>query len=654
MQVTNLLSQQSGSTAPASAGPSLTPAFLGLIAIANAYLMDWTWARGAPIADLSALGGAVVLGLPLLRASWRSLRRGEVGINELVSLAFLAAFASGDYRTAGLVAFFMLMGEVVESRTAAGARAAIEALLRLAPTRARRLDDADGELEIPASELRPQDRIRVRPGDNIPADGRILAGASAVNQANLTGESLPVDKGAGDEVFAGSTNLTGVLEIRVTRAGEETTLGRVRELILAAEQTRLPISRLIDQYVGYYTPLVLVLGALVWAFTHDLNRVIATLVVSCPCAFVLATPTAMVAALAAASRLGILVKNVADFELAGRLNAFVFDKTGTLTTGRLGVCRLQPIGGFTPAELLRFAAGAEQFSTHPAARALGQLAEEAGVPLSGVQDFREAAGRGVSASVDGHHVLVGRATWLRDQGVPPGFETGPDLAEAAGYSLVFVAVDGQAAGWIALQDRVRAESAETVAALHALGVRRSALVSGDRSPVAERVAAEVGLDTFVGDCLPQDKVAFVEQLKQQGLRVAVVGDGVNDAPALAAGNLGIAMGAAGSDVAIQSASIALLNSDLRRLPFLLRLSRAARDTIHQNFLVGLGFIAGGIALAMLGRINPVVAALLHNAGSLIVVFNSARLVRQGEEFEPHQADAIPGPTAGPQSVPIPA
>lgn len=662
MQVSSLLGQQSDKTDDLPGqNPDLTLAFVGLLGIANAYVVGWLWSRGAAVASFSALIGAVLLGYPLIRNSWESLRRGEVGINELVSIAFLAAFCSGDYRTAGMVAFFMLVGEAVETRTAAGARAAIESLLRLAPTRARRLGSDGSETEIPAAELHAGDRIRIRPGDNIPADGVIFSGSSAINQANLTGESLPVDKASGDEVFAGSTNLTGLLDVHVTRAGEDTTLGRVRELILAAEQTRLPISRLVDQYVGYYTPLVLVLGALVWAFTHDLNRVIATLVVSCPCAFVLATPTAMVAALAAASRLGILVKNVADLELAGRINAVVFDKTGTITSGVLAVSRMGPATGFTPAELLLYAAAAEKFSTHPTARALVRLAAEAGVAIPDPVDFSEMAGRGVSASINGRQVLVGRSAWLEERGVSGRVEA--EIQEVAGYSLVYVAVDGVAAGWIAMQDRIRDESSEVIATLASQGIRRTALVSGDRRAVVERVAGEVGLGEVAADCLPKDKVTFVANLKRQGFRVAVVGDGVNDAPALAAGDLGIAMGAAGSEVAIKSASIALLNSDLRRLPFLFDLSRAARATIGANFLIGVAFIVGGLALAMLGKINPVVATVLHNAGSLLVVFNSARLIRQGEDAPQtahapirteSRSPAMSGPAAAPWLAPQPA
>jgi Cd2+/Zn2+-exporting ATPase len=412
-------------------------------------------------------------------------------------------------------------------------------------------------------------------------------------------------------------------------------LGRVRELILAAEKTKLPIVRIMDEYMGFYTPLVLVIGALVWAFTHDLSRVVSAFIVSCPCAFVLATPTAIVAALSVAARLGILIKNVADIELAARINAFVFDKTGTLTTGKLAVSRLAPLGEITPTELLRVAASAEKYSNHPAAKALVQLAGEAGVPLVEATDFSETAGRGIQARLDGASVVIGRAQWLRDNGVNSGFLDSVDLNEAEGWSLIFVGRDKQCLGWVGLQDQTRAEAKESLAELKLNGVRRVAMVSGDRQPVVGRVAREIGCEEFVGDCLPQNKVDFVRQTRAKGYRVAVVGDGVNDAPALAAGDLGIAMGAAGSEVAIHSATIALMNNDLRRLPFLLRLSRETRRVINQNVMLGICFVIGGLFLAAMKYISPILAAMLHVAGSLLVVLNSFRLVRQGEELEPH-------------------
>jgi len=611
----------------------LWQAVLGVVFVLNAFIVDWLFAQGDTVASASAFIGAIILGYPIVVTAVKDLRVGRLSINELVAIAVLAAFSSGDYKVAGVVAFFMLTGEIIETRTAEGARASIESLIKLTPTKARRIKKDGSEEEVAASELAIGDVIRIRPGDNVAADGIIVSGQGSFNQATITGESLPVDKKSGDEVFAGTQNLTGVLEIKVSRAGEDTTLGRVRELILASEKTKLPIMKIVDQYMGFYTPLVLVIGALVWAFTHDLTRVIAVFVVSCPCAFILATPTAMVAALSAAARLGILIKNVADIEAAAKINAFVFDKTGTLTTGQLAVSRLVPIGEIKQSELLRVAASAEKYSNHPTARALAQIAGEAGVPLAEPQNFAETAGRGVKAEVGGAKVLVGRAQWLKDNGVSEDFAKSVDLKETEGWSLIFVARDGKCIGWVGLQDQTRAEAKESLAELKEAGVRRIAMVSGDRQAVATRVAAEIGCEEAKGECLPQNKVEFVRAVKAKGYRVAVVGDGVNDAPALAAGDIGIAMGAAGSEVAIHSATIALMNNDLRRLPFLVKLSRSTRAVINQNFMFGVVFIIVGWTVTVSGYIGPIAASILHVIGSLIVVFNSARLVRKGEELE---------------------
>ena len=623
----------------------LWQAVLGVVFVLNAFIVDWLFAQGGTVASASAFIGANILGYPIVVTAIKDLRVGHLSINELVAIAVLAAFASANYKVAGVVAFFMLIGEIIETRTAEGARASIESLIKLTPTKARRIKKDGSEEEVAASELTIGDVIRIRPGDNIAADGLIVSGQGSFNQATITGESLPVDKKSGDEVFAGTQNLTGVLEIKVSRAGEDTTLGRVRELILAAEKTKLPIMKIVDQYMGFYTPLVLVIGALVWAFTHDLNRVIGFLVISCPCAFILATPTAMVAALSAAARLGILIKNVADIEAAAKINAFVFDKTGTLTTGELAVSRLMPLGETKPAELLRFAASAEKYSNHPTARALAQIAGEAGVPLAEPQNFAETAGRGVKAEVGGAKVLVGRAQWLKENGVTEDFVKSVDLKETEGWSLIFVARDGKCIGWVGLQDQTRAEAKESLAELKEAGVRRIAMVSGDRQAVATRVAAEIGCEEAKGECLPQNKVEFVRAVKAKGYRVAVVGDGVNDAPALAAGDIGIAMGAAGSEVAIHSATIALMNNDLRRLPFLVKLSRSTRAVINQNFMFGVVFIIVGWTTTVSGYIGPIAASILHVVGSLIVIFNSARLVRKGEELEHFHSETEETPRA---------
>ncbi len=660
MQVTSLLTRQEHTHAEGESCSScghdhdhehapvrLWQTLIGVVFVLNAFIVDWLFKQGHTVASASALIGAVILGYPIVWTAIQDIRKGILSINELVAIAVLAAFASGDYKTAGVVAFFMLMGEIIETRTAEGARASIESLIKLTPTKARRITP-QGEEEVAAKDLAIGDVIRIRPGDNVAADGVIQSGQGSFNQATITGESLPVDKKPGDDVFAGTQNLTGVLEIKVSRAGTDTTLGRVRELILAAEKTKLPIMKIVDQYMGFYTPLVLVIAALVWAFTgkeHGLNNVISVIIFSCPCAFILATPTAMVAALSAAARLGILIKNVADIEAAAKINAFVFDKTGTLTTGELAVSRLAPLEGVTPAELLRVAAAAEKYSNHPTAKALVQLAAEAGVSLPEPKDFAETAGRGVKAAVDGAKVLVGRAQWLKDNGVTGDFLKSVDLNETEGWSLIFVAKDGHCIGWVGLQDQTRAEARESLAELKESGVRRVAMVSGDRQPVATRVGREIGCEEARGECLPQNKVEFVRGIKAKGYQVAVVGDGVNDAPALTAGDIGIAMGAAGSEVAIHSATIALMNNDLRRLPFLVKLSRSTRTVINQNFLFGLAFIIGGMTLSALSYVPPVMAAAMHTVGSLIVVFNSARLVRKGEELEHYHPEPA-GPKPG--------
>ena len=455
----------------------LSRTLAGLVLVINSFLFEWLFDPGGPVAAASALLGAVVLGFPIIWVAAKDVRTGALNTNALVALAVIALFASAHYQEAGIVSCFMLLGQIIETRTAAGALASIHSLIKLTPTKARRVSGGE-EHEVAVHELGVGDLIRVRPGDNVAADGIIVNGQGSFNQATITGESLPVDKASGDEVFAGTVNLTGVLEIWVTRAGQNTTLGRVRDLILAAEKTKLPIVRIIDQYMGFYTPLVLAIGGLVWMFTHDLDRVVSVFIVSCPCAFVLATPTAMVAALSAAARLGILIKNVGDLELAAKINAFVFDKTGTLTTGKLAVSRLAPLGEVTPAELLRVAASVEQFSNHPTAKALVQLAGEAGVPLLQPTGFSEAAGRGVKADLNGDHVVIGRARWLQDNEVDANFLASVDLDEAEGWSLIFVARNQRCIGWVGLQDQTRDEAKESLAELKLSGVRRVAMVSG--------------------------------------------------------------------------------------------------------------------------------------------------------------------------------
>lgn len=604
----------------------------GGVLLINSWLAGFFYGSGSFNAEFLAMAGAILLGAPIVLHAIKSLIQKEMHMDELVALAIIAAFATQNYVTAGVVAFFMLLSQLIESRSALGARASIESLIKLTPTRASLIEKDGTEKEVKVSTLRPGDCIRVRPGDNISADGQIIKGLSSVNEATITGESLPVDKVPGTQVFAGTTNLTGALDIAVTKAGKDTTLGKVQSLIMQAEQTKIPIMRIIDTYVKWYTPTVLMIAGIVLFFTNDINRAITILVISCPCALILATPTAMVAAISASARLGILIKNVADLEIAGKMTAMVFDKTGTVTTGRLYVTKLTPAEGIDPAELLSVAASAEQMSKHPVARALQEVAKEANLTLSATDNFKETPGRGITTIVDSAKIILGRDTFLKENNINITTVAAPGLHEEQGFSTLYVAKNSRCIGWIGLQDKTRPEARQAVKELLDLGIKRITMLTGDRDEVANRVAAELGCTDFKAHCLPQDKLSIVEQIKTDGHTVAVVGDGINDAPALAAGDLGIAMGAAGSDVAINSASIALMSNDLKRLPFLVRLSRKTRGVINQNLCFGIIFIILGVAAAAAAWLPAIYAAVLHFVGSLIVVFNSARLVRFGEEL----------------------
>ncbi|MBN1943534.1 MAG: cation-translocating P-type ATPase [Phycisphaerae bacterium] len=616
--------------------------------VAGWVFSDYTTPDGQNLyRDWLALLGALLLGAPIVVHAIKELLHGHAHMDELVALAVVAALASLDFQAAGVVAFFLLLANLIETRTALGARASIESLIRLAPKQAVRVrDDGGGEEDVDPKDLRPGDVVRVRPGENIPADGQVLTGRTSVNQANVTGESLPVDKDAGDEVFSGTNNLSGAIDVKVTRAGEDTTLGRVKKLILQAEATRHPIMRLVDRYAGFYTPTILMIAATVLYFTRDGSRAVTMLVVACPCALVLAVPTAMVAALSCAARLGILVKDVSMLEVARDLTAFVFDKTGTLTTGELCVTRMMPAPNVDGADLLATAAATEQMSRHPVAQAVVAIGRKAKVDMPRPTHFEEISGLGVKATLEGHDVSIGRKNWLAEQGVSFACMADEKYAEPEGLSTLYVVRDGKVLGWVGLEDRTREEAKEAMQQLRNEGIRELAMITGDRWSVARRVAREMGCTEVQAEALPADKLQLVGAMRKQGRRVAVVGDGVNDAPALAAGDLSIAMGAAGSDVAINSANIALMNNDLRRLPFLIHLSRRTSAVIHQNLLFGVAFIIAFMVMAGLGKIPPVWGAILHTLGATVVIFNSARLVRLGEEL--HADDARSEETPAPK------
>jgi Zn2+/Cd2+-exporting ATPase len=573
--------------------------------------------------------GAVIAMVPILGAGIRGFlaRDPASTVDQLVSVALLAAVAVGDFETAILVPLVMAVGHFLEERSILGARAAIEGLKTLRPSVAAR-QRPSGEEIVAVGELRPGDEIVVRPGEAFPADGRVTRGHSAVDQSTMTGEAVAEEVAPGSRVFAGTVNLSGLLRVEVTDLAESTMLGRIVELLRAAEQAKAPVVRLIEQYTEYYLPAVLLGAAAVLAFTQDLRRAITILVVSCPCALVLASPSAMTAALAVASRLGVLIKSPRFLEGLGNVDTLILDKTGTVTMGRLEVVHVQPLDEHGAKDVLHLAAVCAAGSRHPVSQAI--LAAVGAVNANDADAIDEAPGRGVTARRNGSVIRLGSAAWLRESDLelpePPPSHAGP---------IVWVARDRHVLGCVLLADRPRPGSRDAIAAVRDLGVARTILMTGDRVDVAEPIARELGVDACLAGCLPEAKLAVVEGEKTSGRRVMVVGDGVNDALALNSADIGVAMGAMGSDVAVKSADVALMGTDLGRLPQMIRLAQNTRAVINQNVVFAIGSSLAVIALAGLGLIGPIVGAVVQNLAAFVVVVNSARLLR----FEPDDVGA---------------
>ncbi len=617
-------SASSPSSLPRPLAVRLVLVALGLVFLALSHVATWLRPDQSDVFSLWAMLGLGLAAIPVLFDSLTSLKADgfeatKYYMDQFVALAILACFAIGQYATGTIVAAILIVGQILEEHTTLGVEEAVNSLARLSRVKARRLSAAAAEDLIDAAALVPGDRVRLLPGDTVPADGTVGVGFTTVDQASITGESLPVDVTVGSPVYAGTTNLTGAIEFTVGSTGAATVIGRVTAIVEEAKTSRAPVMRLIDDYTRYYMPLVLILAGFVLFFTREVERAIAVVIVAMPCAFVLASPSAMVAALAVASRLGILVKSSRFFEAARSIDTVVFDKTGTLTTGRLRVVALRPAPGVSESDLLAAAAALEARSTHPVARAVLAAASDRALVVRPAVEVTEVPGRGVRSG----SLLAGRRSWLEELGLA----VPPDPADAAAASVLHVARDGRCLGAVLLADTLRPEAPSVVARLRALGVSEFVMLTGDRAPVAAAVARETGLPRFRADCLPEEKLAEVRALAAAGRRVLVVGDGVNDAPALAAGRLGVAMGAVGSDIAIKTADVALMGHDLRALTRFVALSDRTLRLINQNLLWGLAFIALFVALSALGVVSPIGAAVLHEVSAFFVIFNSARLLR---------------------------
>lgn len=570
----------------------------------------------------------VLCGIPIvLEALIGLITAFDIKADVLVSLALIAAVLIGEDFAAGEVAFIMQLGALLEDVTVARARAGIEKLVHLTPQTARLLLP-DGENIVPAEQVRVGDRLRVLPGESIPVDGVITSGQTSINQAVMTGESLPVDKTVGDEVSSGTVNQYGAFEMRATKVGEDSSIQRMIRLVQSADAGKARIVGQADRWATWIVVVALSAAALTWLITGEIIRAVTILVVFCPCALVLATPTAIMAAIGNATRHGFLVREGDALERLAAVRRIAFDKTGTLTYGTPRVVAVaSALAGLDRAGLYALAAGAEQLSEHPLGKAVvaGYREENSG-EIAPAESFEMLPGRGVSAVVDGRRVLAGNPQLLADHGVAVSPDAERQRLLEEGATMIYVAVDGVFAGYLALSDTLRAESAATIAALEAAGVR-PVLLTGDHESAAGAIAARLGIREVRAGCLPEDKLEEIGRWQRDGVHVCMIGDGVNDAPALKKADVGIAMGGVGSDIAVEAADIALVDDEVKELPHLMALSRRMMSTIRMNltFSMGLNFLA--IFLAMAGTLNPVVGALVHNAGSVAVILNSALLLK---------------------------
>ena len=575
-----------------------------------------------------AWAAVVLCGLPIiLEAIVGLVTAFDIKADVLVSIALVASLCIGETFAAGEVAFIMQLGGFLEEVTVARARAGIEKLVHLTPRTARVVEADGSEQVIPAEQVQVGQVLRVQPGETVPVDGVILSGQTSINQAVMTGESLPVDKGPGDEVSSGTMNQFGAFEMKAAKVGEDSSIQRMIRLVQSADAGKARIVGIADRWATWIVVIALTAAALTWLFTGEIIRAVTILVVFCPCALVLATPTAIMAAIGNATKHGFLVRQGDALERLAQVRRIAFDKTGTLTFGAPKVTAVEALG-MEKEELWALAASAELLSEHPLGRALvASYKKETGHAPQKPEDFAMLPGQGVTARVGDTRVAAGNEKLMEAQGaaLPPALKETAGARLDEGCTVIWLAVNGQAAGFVALADTLRPDTPDTIGKLRRLGVA-SVLLTGDNQNAARTVAAQAGVEDFRAGCLPQDKLEEIGRYQREGQPVCMIGDGVNDAPALKTAHVGIAMGGVGSDIAVEAADIALVDDEVKELPHLLALSRRMMLTIRCNLTFSMLLNFAAIILAITGVLNPVVGALVHNAGSVFVILNSAFLL----------------------------
>ena len=572
----------------------------------------------------------VISGIPLLYlAVWRVIHNpgvSKISSALLIVIAMFAAIAIGDLFAAGEVAFIMAIGALLEDATTNRARKGLKKLISLAPTQGRHVRDGKEEM-IPADQIRRGDVLRILPGETIPVDGTILSGETSVDQSIMTGESLPVDKGVGEEVFCGTINRFGSIDITATKVGEDSSLQKLIRMVQEAENKQAPMQRIADRAASWLVPVALLIAILAYVFTRNIVTAVTVLVVFCPCALVLATPTAIMAAIGQATKHGVIIKSGEALEKMGKVDTIAFDKTGTLTYGRLEVSDILSFEeNLTEEELLTLTASAEGRSEHPLGKAVVTRAKEAGLPLMEAQDFRMTAGRGISAEVAGRKLLCGNEKFLEENGIAidGSIRSALEKLRSEGKASILVAEGMRCVGVIALSDVLRPEARDMVSRLSAMHTR-TVLFTGDNQKAADYFARQAGISEVRAQLLPEEKVGSIEALRVSGRKVCMIGDGVNDAPALKTADVGVAMGSMGSDIAVEAADIALMGDDISKIPYLKRLSNATVRTIKLSITLSMCINFVAIVLSLLEVLNPTTGALVHNAGSCFVVLIAALL-----------------------------
>ena len=604
--------------------------FLSLcgIALGLSWIFKWIGFAPSSLPAAFAIVSLILGGYPILKSAVQTLLIPDLNVDTLVSIAAISATAVGAYHEAATVIFIMLLGEFLEGFTVGKTRKAIASLIQLSPKMAwvRRGEE---EIQVPIEDVKPNEVVIVKPGERIPVDGKIISGCASINQSTLTGESIPVEKDAGDKVYCGTFNETGSCEIEATQVADDTKLAQIKRLILEAQAEKSPTQRIMDRFSRYFIPAIILIALATFVITGEIIRAITILIVACPCALVLGTPTAVVAAIGNAARQGILIKGGVYLEQMGKLKTLLMDKTGTLTHGKPKVVDISAFGGIDEKEVLYWASIAEKRSEHPLARAVTEKAEELGQAIPHPQSFENFRGKGVKVQWDSKTIIVGSSEMMKGEGVEIP-ESGKGLLErkqSEGMTPLLIALDHRLLGIISIADTLRKGAKDAIDKIREQGVSEIWMLTGDSVLVADRIGRELGI-RYEAKLLPEDKVTSVKEWKRKGRVVAMIGDGVNDAPALAAADIGIAMGAVGTDVAIETADIALMTDELSKIPTVVRLSRKALRVIKENLVFALVFNTIMVILSAEGWVTMILGAVMHQASSLLVILSSMRLLRR--------------------------